>query len=259
MSPLPLGEGEGVHAGVRNRAPTPSGQRDSFSGYEPGRTAVSLTKSQIRILTRWEYPSEGSDEHRSGPPNSQSDQDPAVQLWAPAYAGVPHELDGLLPRLLRLVRHCADDGHRPRRPATYQGRDRQHRHRLGGGDHRGPAGGGLALRSHRPPHHLFGVADCRLIPGDDHRVGQQLRVFSAVQTGHRHHRRLLHHHAVPHLGNVCSQRGGNGQRHHRRMGQPGRWRNADGDAAGAGRHRGLGRCRRHRVAHRHGGAGRGAA
>ena len=47
--------------------------------------------------------------------------------------------------------------------------------------------------------------------GHDHRAGQQLRVLPALQAGDRHHRGLLRNNAVPHLRDVCSKRGGNGQ------------------------------------------------
>ena len=75
-------------------------------------------------------------------------------------------------------------------------------------------------------------------------LSHSLRVVPAVPAGHRRDRRVVRHHAVSHVGDVRAQLRGHGERHVGRLGQPGRRRDADGDAAGLRRFRwtGFRRC-----------------
>ena len=162
----------------------------------------------------------------------QSDPDTPVQPGGAADADVPSDLVRVLSVLFRMVRHRAADGRGPGGPAAVQGTDRQYHHRVGGHYHRGPPGLRVALRPHRPPAGLQRPAGARVNPGDVHWTGPELRDVSAVPPGDWGDWRVLRDHPVPHLGDVRAQRGGDGQRHHRRLGQHGRRRHSDGNAAG---------------------------
>ena len=75
------------------------------------------------------------------------------------------------------------------------------------------------------------VADPRRLSGDGHRAELELRKLPAVPRSDRRYRGGFCHYPVSHDSDVRPQRGGPGQRHIRRLGQPGRGRHAIRDAA----------------------------
>ena len=160
----------------------------------------------------------------------QSDRDPAVQFQDDPDANVPHDLVRVLSVLLRVVWDCAAHGRGPGRSRTDQGAGRQHDHRLGC-DHRDrPAGDRMAVRQDRPAKSLYVAAGTGFDPGDDDRLGGQLRDVLAFSPRHRRDRCVLCHHPVPHLRDVRAEHRRHGQRDDRRLGQPWRRRHADGHA-----------------------------
>ena len=116
----------------------------------------------------------------------------------------------------------------------------------------------MALRQDRAALRVQRLACIWLHPGDVHRPCAELRVIPALSAGNRRHRRIVRHHAIPHISNVLVECRWHGERDDGGLGEYGRRRNADGDAAGAGGRADVRRWRDFWVAAGDGCAGRGA-